>query len=386
MINKGLRVLVALTTGLIVNGSLDRSALAETPAVPDWVFAVSGDSRNCGDVVMPAIATSVLQQKDVAFYWHLGDFRLMSGIDDDMQRRYGKTLTSADYGRDAWGDFIANQVAPFGSLPVFLGIGNHELAGGKTQADFLSQFAYWLDTPELRAQRLEDSSQDVTPRTFYHWQTRHVDFIYLDNAGKDGFEEAQLKWLEGLLARDQQNADIQSIVVGMHRALPNSYACGHSMNGDGDHPSVAGTASGRRAYLDLVSWKHDSKKLVYVLASHSHFYMEGIFGTDYWKNPDHGGVALPGWIVGTAGAQRYALPREVPPEVLAHLKAQTKVAGYLLGTVHSDGSIDFTLKTLNASDVPNAIVKSFGEEFVGACFSDNYDGGPHAPPASCSDQ
>ena len=42
-----------------------------------WTFAVSGDSRNCGDFVMPAIAARVKAQKD-AFYWHLGDFRWMS--------------------------------------------------------------------------------------------------------------------------------------------------------------------------------------------------------------------------------------------------------------------------------------------------------------------
>jgi hypothetical protein len=37
-------------------------------------FAVSGDSRNCGDIAMPAIAAGV--RKDGAqFYWHLGDYR-----------------------------------------------------------------------------------------------------------------------------------------------------------------------------------------------------------------------------------------------------------------------------------------------------------------------
>src|SRR5271166_4122515 len=91
--------------------------LAEPWAFPQqssrevWRFAVSGDSRNCGDVVMPAIARSVLPQQNVAFYWHLGDFRLMSDIDEDMRHRYGDRLTVADYWRDAWGDFLANQIA-----------------------------------------------------------------------------------------------------------------------------------------------------------------------------------------------------------------------------------------------------------------------------------
>src|SRR4051812_36410076 len=80
-----------------------------------WKFAVSGDSRNCGDVVMPAIANSVLKHQ-VDFYWHLGDFRKMSGIDEDMAIRYGGLLSIDDYHRNAWGDFIAHQIAPFGVL------------------------------------------------------------------------------------------------------------------------------------------------------------------------------------------------------------------------------------------------------------------------------
>jgi len=31
---------------------------AQSPS-PSWTFAVSGDSRNCGDFVMPAIAAKV---------------------------------------------------------------------------------------------------------------------------------------------------------------------------------------------------------------------------------------------------------------------------------------------------------------------------------------
>jgi hypothetical protein len=49
---------------------LSFSALAQDT----WKFAVSGDSRNCGDIVMPAIAAGVLKS-GAEFYWHLGDFR-----------------------------------------------------------------------------------------------------------------------------------------------------------------------------------------------------------------------------------------------------------------------------------------------------------------------
>jgi hypothetical protein len=45
-----------------------------------------------------------------------------------------------------------------------------------------------------------------------------------------------------------------------------------------------------------LEWYQTSRKLVYILPRHSHFFMEDIFATPYWK---HRGV-LPGWIVGTA--------------------------------------------------------------------------------------
>ncbi|MGC1169815.1 MAG: hypothetical protein WA886_12990, partial [Candidatus Acidiferrales bacterium] len=51
-----------------------------------WSFAVSGDSRNCGDVVMPAIAAGVLKD-NASFYWHLGDFRKNSDFDEDIQHQ-----------------------------------------------------------------------------------------------------------------------------------------------------------------------------------------------------------------------------------------------------------------------------------------------------------
>ena len=57
--------------------------LAQGPANRTWRFAVSGDSRNCGDIVMPAIASGVVHD-GAAFYWHLGDFRAIYKFDEDM--------------------------------------------------------------------------------------------------------------------------------------------------------------------------------------------------------------------------------------------------------------------------------------------------------------
>jgi hypothetical protein len=354
-------------------------------APESWRFAVSGDSRNCGDVVMPAIAQSVLDHH-ARFYWHMGDFRAMYGVDEDIQKRYDGKLPMDEYLRIAWQDFLANQVAPFGNLPVHLGIGNHELAGGKIIADFTAQFAYWLDTPELRARRLEESPQDPTLKTYYDWKEGNVDFIYLDNSGDNGFDDLQMQWFEKVLASDKIDDGVKSVVVGMHRALSNSLACGHSMNGDQDSPSVKGTQSGRRAYTDLLNWKKETHKFVYILASHSHFYMQDLYDTPYWNNPEHGGEVLPGWIVGTAGAQRYALP-DLTPEQKEKTKAETRVWGYLLGTVKPNGEITFEFEKLGKDSVPKIVRDRYGDDFVdNFCYAGNKTDAPHPPAPSCNDK
>jgi hypothetical protein len=331
---------------------------------------------------MPAIANSALKN-EVEFYWHLGDFRQMSAVDEDMATRFGDQLTLADYKRDAWGDFIANQMVPFGALPIHLGIGNHELYG-KSKSDYVSQFAYWIDTPELRKQRAADPVQGDS-LTYFHWRKKSVDFITLDNADEEGFSAAQLQWLEGVLAKDHDDDDVQTIVVGMHRALPNSLACGHSMNGDaGTDADIAAKSlgSGRRAYHDFLEWGRQTHKHVYIVASHSHFFMDRIFETSYWKNlemKDRG--VLPGWIVGTAGAQRYALPEGVPKGI----QAETLISGYLMGTVMTDGQIQFKFQKVVQSDVPETVHKQFDDKFINFCFSDNKSLTQHAAPTSCSE-
>jgi hypothetical protein len=142
---------------------------AQTPNT--WSFAVSGDSRNCGDIVMPGIATGV-QTDGARFYWHLGDFRANYDFDQDLlaaPEYRDKHLAIADYQRIEWQDFISQQVDPFADIPVYLAIGNHELVPPKTRADYLQQFADWLDTPTIHAQRLRDDPHDHELRTYYHW-------------------------------------------------------------------------------------------------------------------------------------------------------------------------------------------------------------------------
>src|SRR5205823_5116158 len=90
-----------------------------------WRFAVAGDSRNCGDVVMPAMAAA-MKADHPAFYWHLGDYRALYKIDEDMAREAKTPYTISTYLSAAWPDFIRNQLMAFGGIPVFLAIGNHE--------------------------------------------------------------------------------------------------------------------------------------------------------------------------------------------------------------------------------------------------------------------
>src|SRR5947199_361759 len=197
-----------------------------TPPASDgsWHFVVAGDSRNCGDVVMPAIAEAA-KNNNAKFYWHLGDWRAI---------------------------------------------------------------------------------------------------ITLDNGSCDMFDDAQMAWLRNVLARDAADASIRTVVIGAHAALPDSRSCGHSM---GNFPNQQKT--GREVYNLLLAMRDKSKKQVYVLASHSHFVMDNVYDSDYWRK--NGGV-LPGWIVGTSGAVRYRLPETATPGP----NTRTDVYGYLLGTVSAN--------------------------------------------------
>jgi len=294
-------------------------------AQPAWKFAVSGDSRNCGDIVMPAIAAGV-QQGGASFYWHLGDFRAIYTFDEDLE----KPLNIITYETTAWPDFIAHQLTPFGNIPVFLTPGNHETIPPATREQYLIQFADWLTTPIIRTQRLADNPADHSIHTYYHWIDHNIDFISLDNASRDQFDDAQLAWFHSVVRHDELDGAIHAIVVGMHAALPGSFGGDHSMD---DWPQ--GQTSGRDVYETLWHAQSAAGKHVYVLASHSHFYMPDVYRTASWKDK-----VIPGWIVGTAGAVRYRLPHGAPAA------AMTDVYGFLLATAHADGAIDFTFQEI----------------------------------------
>jgi hypothetical protein len=330
------------------------------PALPpgSWRFIVSGDSRNCGDIVMPAIAAHSAKFAPT-FYWHLGDLRAIYKVDEDMAfeaTTRGQVLSCEVYERRAWSDFVENQIAAFGSVPFYVGIGNHELIPPKTEDAFKHHFRDWLDQPALRSQRLQDK-EPAEPEAYYHWIQGGVDFIYLDNAG-NVFSDEQLAWLTHRLESAKSNPAVKSVVIAMHESLPDSVANFHSM---GDNP--AGRPGGEKVYKALTGFREESHKPVYVLASHSHFYMENIFDTPKLK--ENGTKPLAGWIVGTGGAVRYPLPDGAPPT------AKTDIYGYLLATVSADGTIQFTFEEVHESDVPQYVRLRYPAAAVPWCFAHN---------------
>ena len=372
------RVLVA--TRIILCLSLIRIAAAQDVSHPDksagnWTFSVSGDSRNCGNVVMPAIAAAV-KDDGAVFYWHLGDYRAIYKFDEDylaepnIPRDNNDPMITA-YLSGAWTDFIAHQLEPFKvkDIPVYLAAGNHEsILPFPTREKFLEKFAGYLDTPELTTQRLKDNPLAKAPASYYHWVRGRVDFISLDNSVNDSYDEAQLNWFFSILLRDEGDNQIRSVVVGMHEALPDSLAADHSMCKSQDV-----RASGRAVYRALAHAQQVAHKNVYVLASHSHYFLENIYNTSYWNDPKNGRVVLPGWIVGTAGAVRYKLPLDLPPDTAhgQYVSRAEHVYGYMNGTVAADGTITFAFHELDEKALQQTRSKDYTQEFVSQCVRDN---------------
>lgn len=327
-----------------------------------WTFAVSGDSRNCGDFVMPAIAAKVKAEKD-AFYWHLGDFRVMSREPDQdlaAMQPAGKKLTTDEYYRIAWDDFLEHQMASFAPLPVFLGRGNHEDHPPETRDSYTAKFAAFLDRPEIAAQRKADGSYAAPLGPWYHWTENGVDFITLDNSSRDEFSDEQMHWLRQVLDHDlAADSGIHTIIAGMHEALPHSTGSEHAMDD---------WSRGERTGEEVYSWMYDAQaagKHVYLIGSHSHYYSPDVYDTPFWK--ERSKTVVPGLIIGAAGAHRYQLPKT------AKKGAKTMIYGFVEGTVHADGSVDFELKELSEQDLVNAKWPNAPNDAIHECFIHNGD-------------
>jgi hypothetical protein len=352
---------LALATLLLATGPLH----AQDPP-GTWYFAVSGDSRDCGDLIMPKIARAVADDREhpAAFYWHLGDFRRMYGPDCDVVKRTHpdwdcrsrpeETLGAGEMNRyleTAWDDFVERQIRPFAPIPVFLGIGNHDLGAGRTRIEFERRFQPWLTSGPIHNQRVREGKDrffSTEGATFYHFvQNGGTDFIYLDNAS-ESFSADQIQWLETVLNRDRADAGIKTIVVGMHEALPFSRQRGHAMD-----TSCAGLCSGQQVY-DLLyrMWKPGGKR-VYVFTSHAHLFVDRLFET-----PEHEGQVLPAWLVGTAGAEQYRTETE-PVQY-----------GYVLAAVYPDGTLDARFREVGRDSPPLATGPG-AEPLTAFCFERN---------------
>jgi len=331
-----------------------------------WYFAVSGDSRDCGDLIVPKIARAIADDRDhpAAFYWHLGDFRRMYGPDCDVVKRTHPDWDCKKRPEDqlgpeemnhyldtAWDDFIERQVRPFAPIPVYLGIGNHELGAGRTRTEFERKFQPWLTSGPIHNQRVREANDhfySTEGTTYYHFVQGGVDFIYLDNASPGSFSADQIQWLEKVLSRDKINAEIKAIVVGMHAALPFSRQRGHAMDA-----SCQGLCSGQQVYDLLYRTQKLGGKRVYVFTSHSHLFVDRLFET-----PEHEGQVLAGWLVGTAGAEQYR-PETEPVQY-----------GYVLAAVHPDGTLDVRFQEVRRDSPPLAAGPG-AEPLTAFCFEQN---------------
>ena len=344
-------------------------ARAQDPTPADtWYFAFSGDSRDCGDLIMPKIARDIESLRTatpVEFYWHLGDFRRLFGPDCDIVKRTHpdwdcKSRPEGELGGDemnryldgAWDDFIERQVDPFGATPMFLGIGNHELAASRTRDEFRRKFQKWLTAGPIHLQRVREASKgfySTEGETYYHFVRSGVDFINLDNADGASFSAAQLVWLGKVLADDAADPAVKTIVAGMHEALPYSRQRGHAMDA-----SCQGLCSGEQAYDLLYRAQQMAGKHVYVFASHAHLFVTDAFG----EQPEHEGQVLPGWVVGTAGAEQYRQDSD-PIQY-----------GYALAAVHADGTLDIAFREVKR-DSPPLATGTGADQLTAFCFEQN---------------
>ncbi len=367
MPSRSISLLIAIAVAIAIGVATAipaRASGAESPVV--WSFAVSGDSRDCGDLIMPKIAAAVTSETPaVDLFWHLGDLRRMYDIDCDILKRehpdfdcdalpwgqLGETAMS-DYLDLAWSDAIERQLKPFGKTPVLLGMGNHELFG-RARDDFKRAFQPWLAQKALHVQRLADAAKGIytsETETSFHLVHRGVDLIYLDNADEKAFTPQQIMWLTRILALDAKDDAVRTIVVGLHATLPYSVSRGHAMDA-----TCQGLCSGQQAY-DLLyraqnlSGPPGKQKLVYVFSSHAHLYAENVYDT-----PEHRGQVLPGWIVGTAGAEQYT--------------AQISY-GYLRVDVHEDGTIVSVFRPILRSSPPLAAGPG-ADSLADFCFTQN---------------
>jgi len=116
------RILLTIAVAILFALAI-QPAIAQQPSGGTWRFVASGDSRNCGDVVMPAIAETA-KKNQAAFFWHLGDIRWTSSFDEDLQHQpehIKKPMSVGEYETIEWPDFIDSQDCAFRFHSIFFG-------------------------------------------------------------------------------------------------------------------------------------------------------------------------------------------------------------------------------------------------------------------------
>ncbi|OQX25333.1 MAG: hypothetical protein BWK80_16165 [Desulfobacteraceae bacterium IS3] len=97
-------------------------------------------------------------------------------------------------------------------------------------------------------------------------------------------------------------------------------------------------------------------KRVYVFSAHSHYYQENIFDTAHYQ-----GKVLPGWTIGTAGAQQY-----IYPSFWSYIRY-----GYALVEIRGDGTMNLQFVPVTRNMAPFASGKG-AEELTQYCFEQNH--------------
>jgi len=196
---------------------------AQNPTAPVLSCRL-GDSRNCGDVVMPAIAGQVVAS-GASFYWHLGDFRAIYDFDEDMAPPHelhldAPHLSIINYLQKAWPDFIEHQLHPFGKLEVFLG---HR----QSRVDFSA------DARQIRGsvRKLfeQPAPSGAAPGRWRRGGPSHVLSLGHEPHRFPVARQRQQQLRRGAdemdpraPAADRKSSDITTVVAGMHEALPGS--------------------------------------------------------------------------------------------------------------------------------------------------------------------
>ena len=237
-------------------------------------------------------------------------------------------------------------------------MGNHETIPPATRDAWLIQFADWLEIPRIRAQRLKDNPQDHKLHAYYHWVKAQRRLYYA---------RQRQRRISSMPLSSTGFARSSSAMKHPRISEPSWSECTRHCPAASDTRTAwaigpQGDKSGREVYQQLWHAQDSAHKRVYILASHSHFFMEDVYQTADWKNK-----VLPGWIVGTAGAVRYRIPPEAGPAQ----KAQTDVYGYMIGTVAADGSVSFEFQKLSLEDLLAVDHGTYPEALVRWCYSEN---------------